>query len=221
MITIPLQSFGLGDIIFTQTLAKAFGDPVLWGVDPPFVQGLQEAYPDVAFVPNYALNINYNQQHHSEKDGLRIIPIRWADTILKVPYSQCMRAKYDMYGLDYNIWKRDAMFEMKDKGLKQLLNIKEPYNIINEMFQSDFKGNKPIQVKNGARNIYIEYIDGFSLFDWAYLLKDAVEIHAVSSSILYILELLDLEQPLHLYPRPTDPNYSQVDYLFTKNYILH
>lgn len=221
MVTIPLQSFGLGDVIFAQTLAKAFGDPVLWGVEPPFVQGLQGGYPDVTFVPNYALNINYNQQHHSEKDGLRIIPIRWADTILKVPYSQCMRAKYDMYGLDYNIWKQDATFEMKDKGLKQLLNINEPYNIINEMFQSDFKGNKPIQVNNGARNIYIKYLDGISLFDWAYLLKDAVEIHAVSSSILYILELLPLTNPLHLYPRPTDPNYAQVDYLFTKNYILH
>lgn len=221
MITLPLQFFGLGDIIFTQTLAKAFGDPVLWGVEPPFVQGLQEAYPDVTFVPYTSLNIDYNQKFHSENDGLRIIPIRWADTILKVPYSQCMRAKYDMYGLDYNIWKQDAMFEMKDKGLKQLLNINEPYNIINEMFQSNFQGHKPIQVNNGARNIYIQYLDGISLFDWAYLLKDAVEIHAVSSSILYILELLDLKQPIHLYPRPTDPNYSHVDYLFTKNYILH
>lgn len=202
-------------------MARAFGYPITWGVEPTFLKGLQEAYPDINFVSSHHINIDYNRRDEHWIGNTQVIPIRWADTILKVPYSQCMRAKYDMYGLDYNIWKQDATFEMKDKGLKQLLNINEPYNIINEMFQSDLKGNKPIQVNNGARNIYIKYLDGISLFDWAYLLKDAVEIHAVSSSILYILELLPLTNPLHLYPRPTDPNYSQVDYLFTKNYILH
>lgn len=229
MVIIPLQPFGIGDIIFTQTLVRtiANGNPILWPVFPQFVDQLNRAYPDVAFVNWLDCKVDYDckEQREIMHNGAPavLLPIRWADSILKVPYSQCMRAKYDLYGLDYREWKRDAMWvRSEDKDLRAI----KPgeYNFVNNNFGSDAALHTYIITTNGLPNVFMEVLPEYSLFDWSRLIVNATEIHTVSTSIIYLLEMLDLKaKEVHLYPRkPIEQDFRNVEYLLQKHkYVLH
>jgi len=239
----PLQFFGLGDIIFTQHLIRELAAreaPITWGVLPQFIEGLQRAYPDIRWVDYRDLKIDYDCKVDKEvaipmaphARGItfgRLIPIRWADQILGLPYKDCMRAKYMLYGMDYREWKYGAMWqrdkEKENELYETVVRKGKPYVLINRTFQSDSKGYKYI-FPDIADEIDVVYMEpsahnDFSLFDWAKVIENAEEVHTVSTSLLYLLELLNLKAPAHLYERPTDPGFKQVDYLFTKPYILH
>lgn len=136
-----------------------------------------------------------------------------------------MKNKYQLLGLDFNMWRDNAMwYRDKDKE-KNLFNTlagnRFPYKVCNELYTSDAKQRIHIPKTADLLCVNMDPLPGYSLFDWAYILERATEIHTVSTSILYLLELLDITCPIHLYARPTDPQFKQVDYLFTKPYILH
>lgn len=230
---IPNQFFGLGDIIFTITLVKrvANDNPILWPVLPHFVEGLNRAYPSIKFVDYRTIPINYESKEHYTtvlpKIGeCTILPLRWAGTILKLPYTQEMMAKYMLYGMDWREWKEGAMWERHlavEQRLSTNLGIGDKECVlINKIFGSDSQLKVNIPVIGGLLNIEMITHYTYSLFDWAHILENASEIHTVSSSILYILELLDIKAPIHLYKRlPIEKDFKNVDYLFTKPYILH
>lgn len=218
------QFFGIGDIIFCMTIARRWileGHKVMWPVLPHFVEGLQRAYPDIEFVSKDKVSIDYERKEEHDWNGYRVVPMRWNVEILGVPYEKCMSGKYALLGLEWSIWKDLAHFErdyQRERDLAVEIGAIKPYKLVNQYYTSDASQNVMI-VKPGA--IYMRPIPGYSLFDWCGILEDAEEIHTVSTSLLYILELLDLKQPIHLYSRPGDPKFKQVDYLFTKPYILH
>lgn len=219
------QPLGIGDCIFSQSIAQAFmavGHPVLWPVMPAFMDGLQRAYPGIDWVNWTDYQKYMNIKTDCVVDDYLISPIRWSDQVMKVPYREVMRAKYDMYGLDWRDWKAGAKWKRdtkREQALMKHLGIKkgDSYNLINKTFRSDAGGKVNIRVTG----IEMTAMPGYSLFDWAAVIENAAEIHAVSSSILYLLEMLDLKQPLHLYARPDDRKFEHVNYLFTKPYILH
>lgn len=232
MIYIPLQYFGLGDVIFTQTLVRSFlsqpEDKIVWPVLPQFVEGLSRAYPDITFLPKELVNIKYDQKETTYGENCTILPIRWADSIMQVPYTQCMSSKYDLYDQNWRDWKKGAIWKndaRKQKLLYDELNPEgEPYNLINTYFGSDSQFQVPINTGNGLLNIYMESIPGFSIFDWTMLIREATQIHCVSSSIIYLLENLQLHaSEIHLYPRkPQEVDFRNVEYILSShNYIKH
>jgi len=230
MTVLPLQAQGLGDVVFSMTLIKriANGNPIVWGVIPHFVEGLNRAYPDVTFVDWTKLGIDYNtKQHkeiyHAEYGKCVIIPIRWADSIMKVGYEQWMRSKYDMYGMDYKDWKEHAMWvrdEVKENELIRLVGNSDTF--VNDMFGSDCKLKSNVPTFPNATKMRV--IDGYSLFDWAVVMQKAKHIHTVNTSIIYLLDQLELNATdVHLYQRAIkSQTHKGVDYLINKhNYIYH
>ena len=231
MTVLPLQAFGIGDIIFSMTLVKriANGNPIVWGVMPHFVEGLNRAYPDVTFVDWTKLGIDYNtKQHkeiyHAEYGKCTIIPIRWADSIMKVGYEHWMRSKYDMYGMDYREWKEHAMWvrdEDKETELVKMHSNNVPI-LVNSTFGSDCNLKSIVPTIKGAINMRV--IHGYSLFDWAGVFQRCNQIHSVNTSIIYLLDQLELNATdVHLYQRAIkSQTHKGVDYLINKhNYIYH
>jgi len=220
----------LGDAIWAQTLIRELsnGKPILWGIESQFVEGLQRAYPDIFWIDVKSLNNDYQKfLLDCVIGGVRIIPIGHSNTIMKVPYKQVMRAKYDIYDIDFNTWK-NTMYQRdleSEKRLFEKLGLKEgeEYNLINKRFRSDEKRQVDIKLDNGLKTIEMTNLIGYSLFDWSYVIENATEIHTVSTSILFIMELLELKTDTpHLYCRkPEEHNFENVDYIFTKNYQLH
>jgi len=228
---IPAQGFGLGDIIYSVTLVRKLATPdykIIWPVLPHFVDGCQRAYPDMIFVRQEWVPINYNIKEEYENDDYRYLPIRWSDGWNKLPYTENMKSKYTMFGMDYKIWKELAGFRRdrkKEADLAELMGIKEGdnFNLVNRYFGSNSQHQCNIEIKNEYKNIEISTIGGYSLFDWSWLIERATEIHVANSSILYLLEILNFKaKEVHLYCRkPIEKDFSFTDYLHTKPYILH
>lgn len=224
------QFAGIGDVIFAQTLAHNYlkdGHSVLWPVLPQFVGGLQRAYPKIEFKDWKQVDIDYNRQETYLDWDRVVIPLRWAREILKVPYTDCMAAKYLLFLEPVERWREHAMWERdhtQERHLFDALGLKEgqPYNLINNTFRSDFSGKVRVKPGNDYPNVFMKHYEGFSLFDWHLTIRNAAEIHTVSTAILYMLEIMDLKQPIHLYPRqPDEVDFRNVEYLFTKPYIRH
>ncbi len=226
-----LQAFGIGDCIWSQGIANHFiekGYNVVWPVKTHFVDGLQRAYPNVTWIPDTVVKPEiFDIKEMIVVDGMLIAPIRWSDSYMKVPYAYVMKAKYDMYELDWRMWKDHALWRNDlDKGVSLLahLGIKygEKFNLINKRFGTNAERSVEISVSNEYRNIEMTNIEGYSLFDWMMVMTSAVEIHTVSTSIIYMLELLPLAKPIHLYVRkPIEQDFSFVSFMFTKPYIFH
>lgn len=229
MTLLPLQAWGIGDIIFEQSLIQSFIDSgynnIVWGVESHYVEGLNRAYPHIHFIDHRLLNIDYNRRDQYKIHDALVLPLRWADALLNVPYSECMKAKYSLYGMDWQIWREHAMWQrdrVRENQLFDELNIKGDYNLINTNFQTNAKGQVPITVDNGLQNVYMRTLPGYSLFDWAKVLIKATTIHTVSTSIIYMLELLNLSaKEVHIYPRFPERHLKNVEYIFTKDYVLH
>lgn len=173
------------------------------------------------------LNLDYERRDDYELNGVRILPIRWADSVLKVPYRDCMRSKYMLYDMDFKTWRRDAKWHSditRQALLFMELGIAGRYNLINSYFGSNSQFQADIKVNNGLPNVEMRSIPGFSLFDWEMVIKQAETIHTVSSSIIYMLEVMDLAaSEVHLYVRkPLESDFTTIDYLLEKHkYIFH
>lgn len=228
-IVVPIQMFGLGDIILCQTLLHSFNSKVLWPVLPQFAEGLNRAYPDITFIDYKILKFNYERKEKYSTGNMDILPIRWGDEFAKIPYrTGWMKGKYIMYGQDWQKWTDKAMWvrdAVKEQQLFHALGLveDEPYTIVNKFFRSDNSGIAAIP-DIGGKVVIMQSYEGYSLFDWAKVIEKASEIHTVSTAIIYIMEQLTIQAPnINLYLRKgEETDFTNVDYLLNKHeYILH
>jgi hypothetical protein len=222
------QFFGLGDILFCIPMARDFiarGHKVLWPVEPQYVN-INKHFPEITFVDKSLLQINYELKEDRLGNGFMVLPVRWTHTMHKVGMDLCMKIKYDHLKMDWKMWrelswKRDEKAEdilFRKLGLRE----GEKYCLVNQFFQTDNRGNCKIMPPEGMRVIQMSSMEGFTLMDWGKVIENAAEIHTVSTSIIYMLEVMDkVTQPVHLYiRRPAEKDHSYYDYLLEKkNYI--
>jgi hypothetical protein len=227
------QPAGLGDTIFAQGVADHLikqGYEVIWPVKNHMLLGLQRAYPKVKWIPESLIHKDFLlMKEDCEVGGVRVVPIRWSDQILKQPVKYWMKTKFDLMGLDWRNWKEGAKF--KRCGVRECkifheiyeLERGEKYNLINTSFRNDSSKKVNINPNNGLKDVVMGFHEGYSLFDHADLIEQAENIYVANSSIFYLLELLELSaKEVHLYERtPDEVGFPHVDYLMTKNYILH
>ncbi len=229
-ILIISQPFGCGDVIFTQTIAHEFiagGYKIIWPVVDGLVEGLNRAYPQVTFVPQSMVNTDLMSKEFKEENGVRYLPMRFSEHLMGRQYLFHMVSKYDFLTMDWRRWKEHAM-PVRDRTKEQLLRHAiglngEPYVLMNTKFGNDGAFTIDIRNTTGLKEVWLDFVPGFSLFDWCGIIENASVIHAVSTSTLYLFELLDLKaQQIHLYPRkPIEPDFRYTKFLMTKNYILH
>lgn len=221
--TCVLQPQGLGDIIFTQTLVREEAQgSIVWPVAPQFLRQLQRAYPDIHWVEDSESPILLSDKTVGIKGNYQVMPIRFSDTITRTPYSKVMRAKYDMYGKDWKDWKRKAMWvrdREKEDELFKLLGLEgKEYVLKNLTFSSTQSKKIDIHVPG----VEMQEIEGFSLFDWAKVMEKAKEIHTVSTSILYLLDLLEDAPNVYVYARkPVEKDHRYYDYIFTDSKFIY
>lgn len=200
------------------------GYKVIFPVEKHLVSGFSEAYPNVSFVPKEFVNIDWNSKLDYEKDGVRYLPIRFAEQILKLPYKDVMKAKYMLYGFDWHDWRNTMPIIdcVKTTELMHLLNVPTEYNLVSKFFGTNSQYKADIKIDNDLPVVEMTTIKGYSIFHWAGVIMHATNIYAASSSILYLLELLELRaKKIVLYARnPIEPHFDNVSYLFTKNYEL-
>ena len=109
--------------------------------------------------------------------------------------------------------KENALFD--ELGLK----IGEPYTLVNRNWKSDGKSKSNFECKTSGKVIEMTMKPGYSLFDWSKVIESATEIHTISTSIVYILELLDIKcEKCYIYKRiPNEQNHDNYKYLMKKH----
>lgn len=214
------QFFGLGDVIFSMEIANRLmsdGYKVLWPVMPEFVEGLTLAYPKIQFIDYNLIKIDWNIREDVTRGTIRYIPLRWTIEIMRIPFRHCMRSKYDYMGLDWTTWRNAKYVRNMDKErklFKELGLTEGQYTIVNRTFKSNSQGKANIQVQG----VEMRYIHGYSMFDWGYVLENAADIHTVSTSIIYLLELLTLQCEPTIYLRqPDERNHNNYNYILKKH----
>jgi hypothetical protein len=194
------QPFGIGDILFLTPIAIDLQQEhdVIWPIQDEFMW--LKDYFDINFAPisTWHDNNKYIQ-----------IPFRNAQSILNHKYT--MSAKYNLVHLDHNEWKK-LKWKRNIKKENELyyeilrLNDNDEYSLVNCNYAApnlNYKSN--INIAKGNR-IYLKYINGFTLLDWAKVIENASEIHTVSTSLNYIVEVLYKKDMynVHIYQRPID-----------------
>lgn len=229
------QPAGLGDLIFIQTIANDFIRENHKVVIPVWNEHvvLNKHFPNVTFISKDLLKINYEEKKDYTVNGARIIPLRFAEAIQKLPYKDCMKAKYSLLGLDWNRWREMTWVrhpQHEHRLFSEVLGLQEGerYNLINTNFRFDNSGRANFTVNNGLKNVFMTVREGYTLLDWSKVIQQATQIHQVSSAMFYVCELLDLKcEENHLYVRRDnqkifqEKDFSTVEYLFTKKYSLH
>lgn len=214
-----IQQFaGIGDVIFCAKLITDIcrGYKVVWAVHPDYVEGLNRAYPMFTFIDYTKFHIDYNNRQDIETNGVRMIPLRFTDQLLRVPFRQCMRSKYDFYKTDWTKWREVQPIRNKEKEreLMELVGAKGSYTLINTKFRTGMTGG----VKIPCEGIEMRQTPGFSLFDWMGVIENATDIHTVSTSIIYLMELVELKCVPHIYIRvPDEKNHDNYNYIMTRH----
>lgn len=208
-VAVPLQAFGLGDIIFSQEIFRHWYK-VTWGVLPEFLPGLKRAYPTINFVDHRKIPYPYSNWSYYRSKENHIIPLRWASEILGLPYKHCMRAKYDLFGLDYGTWRNTTFVRDVEREAALLEAVKKVNGGADVVCCRTYGSHSQFHSGAVPAGVEVQKIGDFSLFDWAAVLEQAKEIHTVSTSLLYVLELLDVKAEIHLYPRADDPHFKNI-----------
>jgi len=227
------QPFGLGDCIFSQGIAHHYidgGYKVYWPVVRHYLMDLQRAYPDVYWLDeNMYLSPDRHNVAQVKYDLLHSLmaPIHRSMEFEGVRYDRVMRAKYDMYGLDWTKWREHALWKrdvFKERELMEIhgLNENDKYNLISMSFGGgsfDQRNGEIPEVANGMKRVFVKQIEGFSLFDWSLMFERAAKIHVVSSSNIYIMEMLDLQaDEINIYLRTgRELNHTNYQYLMTRH----
>lgn len=225
------QPFGLGDFIFCLTLMRDYVKQGYKVIVPVVHQydNINKHFPDITFINKEMLKIDLERKDEYELNGMRVYPLRWSYEITKVPFRDCMKSKYGMFGQDWHRWRDNCSWvrdtAKEDELFYKVLGLHDgaEYNLVNSMFRSDASGKAVFNVSNGYKNIPLQNIEGFTLFDWSKVIENAMTIHTVSTSINYILEILPLKaKEIHLHiRRPDERNFNNIDFIFTRKYKLH
>ena len=222
--TLVINQFrGLGDILFVIPIARKYiseGYKVIFPIDPIFLS-IQKHFPDIEFINKEESIFNLECSKKTEQSNILFLPLRFADSLEGVSYTNCMLAKYKMTNLPMEMW-RTLSWERDEVAEKKLFEIyklqpNSRFNFISQRFLTTFNGVANIKVNNGLPNIELRYIEGFTLIDWIPLMQQAENIHVVSSSIMYLLDLIDLQaREISVYKRGTEPH-KHYDYIFKKH----
>jgi hypothetical protein len=212
------QPAGLGDIFFTQKIARILlnskrADSIIWPVIKEYDYLSDYMVNDsVTFISEkevfpFKEVYESNQLQIIENDNVLYIPLQHAD--MMIPNLSVMQVKYALCGLEYNDWKNYFSFKRnyeREKTLKDYLKLgDEPYNLVNVNFGSkdySYLNNKRkgIDINNGYRTIEAGYFGFDNIFDWLGVLEGAVEVHTVDTVWCYLAEKLNLKN-LTVYSR--------------------
>ena len=206
-----IQNAGLGDIMFLEPIARQLyleGHEIYWDT--------VDIYDNMDYYIPY-VRWNMNPESYDKEYNFQFL--KMADYNCRI-----MEAKYQYGGLPFDQWKTfhyNRHFTSEQALINKLgLDINQPYRLIHNEYATgcEFKVNIP--ENPDIQNVYIKPTDHFSLFDWSTIIEHATEIHAVSTSSLFLFEKLELfnDPELCLYARHNDPELDETKYLCSKNW---
>jgi hypothetical protein len=237
MICLIRQPAGLGDVIFTQKIAKQYidsGYEIHWPISDVYYETVCKYFKNSS-VNFYRESDEFPMKDYylspiitptMEEDSKNIyLPLQHADRIVKstIPFD-VMSVKYKSVRIDSTGWQEyfeiDRDMEREDYLFYDVLKLTDDlkYNIVNRWFGTGWDGyRKDLSITNDLKVVEMENLEFDNIFDWCKVYEKATEIHTVETAICYILEKLNLKADRKcLYSRNAPQNgFSYVESIYT------
>lgn len=205
----------LGDILFTLKIGEELSKKgkVYWQIAPTFWDsGISRVKTSAMIHPSSPKNISGGEV------------IKLCDLTHRSD-PELMRIKYTSVGMDWSDWadyvKYDRNYDL-ESALKNHFNLVdgEPFIFYNDTYGPGQKHNgviDSIPKDYDGKVIKLEIFEGVTVFDWSWIFENAEEIHTVDTSILYVIETLNLKsKKMTCHPRHYKFSNSQINNLFKK-----
>jgi len=226
------QPLGIGDIFFCQGIGNHYlnlGYRVIWPI-ASHVMYLKEyiTTPGIEFV-DMKSDFPY-KEFYLEQNPLVIeedfVFLPLANASHRVPNSSLMYAKYELVGLDLNIWRDNFNFtrnkEREDNLYYNILGLTddEPYVFLNRKFGTPpYYHEAPFGVNTDDRIVEMQFIPNDNLFDWLKVIENASMVVTVDTSYQYLMEKMNnlKTTEFYCYPRSGTKDFIPViNKIFTK-----
>jgi hypothetical protein len=218
------QPAGIGDILFCQKIASKLrkkGYEIWWPVSDQirWVENYISGINFCSIDDNFPLKENYYNSNSIIDDNGVFLPLQDADQHYA---GMCMMdAKYEFTGLKYNDWQNYLKYSRnydKESELFDLLSPPASFSLVNKKFGTPpgEQTCKHIDTVGMDNVIELRIIEGYNIFDWCRVFEKASEIHTVDTSILFLIETLNVTNDLHCYSRFDPPSFVNVKHLFNK-----
>jgi len=231
-ICLIFQPLGIGDIFFCQGIGNHYlnlGYRVIWPI-ASHVMYLKEYIitPGIEFV-DMKSDFPY-KEFYSEQNPLVIeedfVFLPLANASHRISNSSLMYAKYDLVGLDLNIWRDNFNFkrnkEREDNLYYNILGLTddEPYVFLNRKFGTPpYYNEAPFGIDTNDKIIEMQFIPNDNLFDWLKVIENASTVVTVDTSYQYLMEKMDSLKAteFYCYPRSgTEDFVPVINKIFTK-----
>lgn len=213
------QPAGLGDIFFCQKIAETF------------IYNDYEVYWPVKSTINWVGEYLTNSKKVNYIDEVDFVaPIGAISVTLdgaqNITGGLIAPSKYQILDIDYNNWLEYFNFQRNEKKENELyydvigLKDNEEYTFINNYYGTP-PGHKFYNVKENPneKNINLEMIENFTIFDWIKVIENANKISIIDTSLNYIIEKIELKtNDLTCYCRLGQYTFNQISPLFKKNW---
>ncbi len=228
------QPAGLGDILFTQKIAKVYGSAgyeIIWPVKENLLW--LNDYLDTICDNNTSYKFISVDDKHSKPTVILSL-----DGCTNKTPGRIMKTKYDVAGLDYSDYVNYMGIKInREKAFDLYYKIIDSQKISSYILSCPYIGtpnsdgsgmikyNIPIPKLNTLPVIELAPIEGYTLFDWYYIILHSSGIYAMDSSINFLLEEISgafdttLLQNLHLFSRRG--HFNEVEYLFNVPWNYH
>ena len=213
------QPAGLGDIFFCQKIAETFihnDYEVYWPVKP-----------SIDWVGDYLFNskpVHYiNQNEFIAPENAIVVTLDGAQNITG---NLIMTSKYQILDIDWSDWLEYFNFKRNAKKENELyydvLGLKddEEYTFINKYYATPPEHMVyDVQEQPNEKNINLEMIENFTIFDWIKVIENANRISIIDTCLNYIIEKIEIKtNDLTCYCRLGEYTQNQIAPLFKKNW---
>jgi hypothetical protein len=211
------QCLGIGDVFFCQSIGRYFKDKgyrVIWPLASQimYIKNYIEDY-GIEFVDR---NSDFPGKYFYKDDNPLVIEDNFvflplANASHRIPNSTIMYAKYELLNLDFNIWRDGFNFkrnkEKEDELYYNILGLKdnESYVFLNKYYGTPpYITEAPFHINTEDRILQMNYVEGFTLFDWCKVIENASLIVTVDTSFQYLMEKMNNLKATDFYCYPRD-----------------
>lgn len=205
------QPAGLGDILVGQKVAYQYAqrddvDQVIWPVSYVYSdigKYLYNKSPKVKFIPetqDFPFKKYYNTDMTDilETNASIYVPLQSADRVC--PAVNMLFSKYKLVNMTMDNWmeyfsiKRNL--EKENELYEKIVGDIPPqeYCILNTNYGTypNFIKRKDFKTPRGVKIIDMDFVPGYSLFDWISILTNSVEIFTIETSLCFLLSKLKM-----------------------------
>lgn len=236
-IVLVRQAAGIGDIFFCQKIANFFAtikkvDRIVWPVKPEFLY-VKEYLRNRWCIPTSYVSTEddfphkelYNSPQKTiiEAPEVTFLPLHGHDLL----DSSVMKSKYKLAELEWDDWADDFVFTRNKEKENELffkylkLDADEKFVFVNHNFASppDVQ-TRPFALNTGGmRQVNLEIVPGYTIFDWCMVLERAEHIVTVETSLNYLIEVLNIRATkLMMLSKWNPPDFHHIEGLFKRNW---